>query len=230
MKTFADNVLEFNKYIHFEGKLPGGIRVLNPFKDNREILSITELFYRKFYNDTRKRRLILGINPGRYGAGATGIPFTDTKRLSEICSIEIDSIRTHEPSSVFVYEAIERYGGVKKFYGDFYINSICPLGFVEKNKKGNWVNCNYYDYPELFSAVRDFITTNLKMQVNFGIHTNTCYVLGRKNVKYFNLINDKEKLFKSVVVLDHPRYIQQYRSRDKEGFIIDYLNKLRNAR
>ncbi len=135
MKTFAENINQFNKQINFSAKLPDGVRVLNPFKDNKEILPVSEIFYNKFYNDSRKRKLILGINPGRKGAGVTGIPFTDTKRLSEICNIKIESVNTHETSSVFVYDVIEKYGGVKKFYNDFYINSICPLGFIRLNKK-----------------------------------------------------------------------------------------------
>ncbi|MGH8016208.1 MAG: SMUG2 DNA glycosylase family protein, partial [Candidatus Zixiibacteriota bacterium] len=103
------------------------------------------------------RKILLGINPGRLGAGATGIPFTDTKSLSEICEIPIESIETHEPSSVFIYELIDQYGGVDKFYSDFYINSVCPLGFLKLNKRQNWVNCNYYDNDELFQSVRSFI-------------------------------------------------------------------------
>ena len=131
MTTFAANVIQFNKGLSFKGKLPKGISIINPFKENEEIIQISEIFYNKFYNDNKKRNLILGINPGRLGAGATGIPFTDTKRLNEICNIKIESISTHEPSSVFVYDLIEKYGGVKKFYAKYYINSICPLGFIE---------------------------------------------------------------------------------------------------
>ncbi len=36
------------------------------------------------------RYLILGINPGRFGGGITGIPFTDPIRLQNICGIEND--------------------------------------------------------------------------------------------------------------------------------------------
>ena len=226
MTTFAKKVIQFNKQLSFTEKLPNGIRVMNPFQDNKEIISITEIFYNKFYNDDRKRKLILGINPGRLGAGATGIPFTDTKRLKEICDIKIESINTHEPSSVFVYELIEKYGGTNKFYNDFYINSICPLGFIEKNEKENWVNRNYYDYDELFFAMQNFITTSLKRQISFGIDTNICFVLGKRNAKFLKLINDKEKLFHSVVAFDHPRYIEQYKSKQKAKYISEYLNKL----
>ena len=226
MTSFASKVIQFNKELSFEGMLPNGIRVMNPFKENNEIISITEIFYNKFYNDENKRKLILGINPGRLGAGATGIPFTDTKRLSEICNIKIQSIATHEPSSVFVYELIEEYGGAINFYNDYYINSICPLGFIEQNPKGNWVNCNYYDYDELFSTMQNFIVSSLKTQIGFGIDTSTCFVLGKRNAKFLNLINKKEKLFHSIVAFDHPRYIEQYKSKSKDKYISEYLKKL----
>ncbi len=226
-KTFSEKVIQFNKQLNFKGRLPGGIQMMNPFKDNPEILPATEIFYEKFYNDNGKRKLILGINPGRLGAGATGIAFTDTKRLKTICGIEINSFSTHEPSSVFIYDVIEKYGGAKKFYSDFYISSVCPLGFIKKNRKGNWINLNYYDSPGLFKTIRNFITSNLKKLINFGIDTDTCFILGKKNEKFFRVINEKEKLFKSIDVLEHPRYIVQYRFKEKEKYVSEYLRKLR---
>ena len=216
MTSFAKKVNQFNRELEFSEKLPRDIRVMNPFKDNEEILKVCEAFYGEFYNDTERRKLILGINPGRLGAGATGIPFTDTKRLSDICNIDIESFRTHEPSSVFIYNLIEKFGGPKKFYHKFYINSVCPLGFVEQNLKGNWVNCNYYDYNELFSVIRDFIISSLKLQISFGIDTSVCFVLGKKNAKYLSAINEKEGMFDSIVPFDHPRYIVQYKSKHKD--------------
>ena len=137
---------------------------MNPFKENEEITKVSKEFYNKFYDDNDNRKIILGINPGRLGAGTTGIPFTDTKRLSDICNIDIESFKTHEPSSVFIYELIEKFRGPDKFYHKFYINSVCPLGFIEQNQNGNWINCNYYDYSELFSVLRDFIVSSLKKQ------------------------------------------------------------------
>ncbi len=225
--TFADKVNQFNRTLSFSGKLPKGIKILNPFRGNPEILEKSALFYKKFYDDNEPRKFILGINPGRLGAGATGIPFTDTKRLSEICNISIDSVKTHEPSSVFVYEVIDKYGGVERFYNDFYINSLSPLGFVQKNKKGNWVNCNFYDYEELFLAMKPFIIETLKTQINFGIETDICYVLGKKNAKYLEKINREEHLFGKLLVVDHPRYIQQYKSKMKDDYVEEYLGKLR---
>lgn len=215
MTSFANKVVDFHKGLHLSKSLPNGVQVMNPFKENEEVLAIINTFYMKFYDDNKERKIILGINPGRLGAGMTGIPFTDTKRLSEICGIGMESIKTHEPSSVFIYDLIEKFGGAEKFYGKYYINSVCPLGFIQRNKKGNWINCNYYDYPELFLTLKGFIISRLKRQIAFGIDTSSCYVLGKKNAKFLLLINKEMKFFDSIVALDHPRYIVQYTSKLK---------------
>jgi uracil-DNA glycosylase len=227
---FADHVMKFNRELNYAGKLPRSIRIMNPFRENEEVISLSAQFYQQFYSDTKGRKIILGINPGRLGAGATGIPFTDTKRLLQICGIQAKSMQTHEPSSVFIYKMIERFGGAAAFYSEYYINSVCPLGFVKKNEKGNWLNYNYYDDAELFSCMRKFIISNLKKQIAFGIDTNTAYVLGKKNAKFLELINQEENLFEKIIPLDHPRYIEQYKSRLSEKYLNDYLKLLKATR
>ena len=109
--TCADKVIQFNEQLDFDGKLPDGIRIMNPFKENPQVIRIMEQFYKKYYDDNNQRRLILGINPGRFGGGVTGIPFTDSKRLKSVCKIDYEGKETHEPSSVFVYEMIDAFGG-----------------------------------------------------------------------------------------------------------------------
>jgi len=224
--TFADRVNGFNRKLGLSARLPDGIRVMNPFIENPEILESSSIFYKSFFDDNFPRRLILGINPGRLGAGATGIPFTDSKRLSAMCNISLRSVSTHEPSSVFVYDLIHRYGGVGKFYRDYFISALCPLGFVRRSEKGNWVNCNYYDTDELYEAVRPFILQTLKKQIDFGVDRGTCFVLGKKNANYLKRINQEAKFFEHLVVLDHPRYIEQYKAKQREDYISEYLNLL----
>jgi hypothetical protein len=80
--TFADKVLNFYKGLELTCRLPSGVEVMNPYMDTACMKVCTE-FYNKFYNDQDKRHLILGINPGRYGAGITGIPFTDPIKLEK---------------------------------------------------------------------------------------------------------------------------------------------------
>src|ERR1700743_3074171 len=108
--TFADKVILCNKQLDFQGSLPDGISIMNPFKEDAQVNILMEQFYRKFYDDENKRYLILGINPGRFGGGVTGIPFTDSKRLRAVCGINYEGRETHEPSSVFVYDVIAAFG------------------------------------------------------------------------------------------------------------------------
>src|ERR1700712_5520167 len=130
--TFADKVIQFNQQLTYTGaSLPPGIRIMNPFRENEQTMGIANEFYNKFYYDKQPRRIILGINPGRFGAGVTGIPFTDTKRLISECKIPYTGKSTHEISSVFMYEMINAYGGVKEFYQKFYINSPFPLAITK---------------------------------------------------------------------------------------------------
>ena len=226
MRTIAEKIIEFNTQLHYHNKLPKGFAVVNPFIENPETVKVMEQFYKKFYNDQHKRKFIIGINPGRHGAGITGIPFTDTKRLESFCDIKMLSAHSHEPSSIFVYDVIEKYGGTTKFYKDFYINSLFPLAIVKQTATKKLVNANYYDDDVLFEMLRPYIINNLKKQVAIGINTNTVFVLGKKNSFFLDKINKEEKLFGKLVTLEHPRFIQQYKSKQKETYIDKYLQLL----
>ena len=223
MQTFAEKVIAFNRQLTFTGDLPDGFKVVNPFHDNPETMEVMQAFYRKYYNDNRKRRFLLGINPGRHGAGVTGIPFTDTKRLESVCGIPMRSAHTHEVSSLFVYDMIEAYGGATRFYRDFYINSPFPLAIIRRKAKGSWINANYYDDPLLFEAVKGFMIDTLKKHILLGLDRTEVFVLGKKNADFINRLNSEEKLFGKLTVLEHPRYIQQYKSKEKERYIDKYL-------
>lgn len=231
MKTLADKIIAFNKSLDFNGKLPNGIRIMNPFKENEIIIPISSSFYKKYYNDNNKRHLIFGINPGRFGAGLTGIPFTDPKRLVANCEIEYNGIIAHEPSSVFVYEVIKEFGGEEEFYKCFYINSICLLGFTSLGENGKEVNYNYYDSKELTNSVFDFIIENIQKQIAFGINTDVCFCFGTgKNEKFLLEINNQFGFFKKIIALEHPRYVMQYKSKSKPLYITKYLNAFNQAK
>lgn len=224
MKTFADKIIAFNKNIGFSGMLPTKISIMNPFKENKEALMISSAFYKKYYSDHRKRHIILGINPGRFGAGITGVPFTDTKRLFNECGLQFPGKATHEPSATFIYEMIHAYGGVEKFYGDFYIQSIFPLGFTATNEKGREVNYNYYDSKELTEAVYEAIIENIRKQIKLGISTDVCFCFGTgKNEKFLKKLNEEYRFFKKIIALEHPRFIMQYKFKTKDLYIEKYL-------
>ena len=222
MRSFAGQVVQFNSNLNLKFDLPD-VEVMNPFLIP-EAQKLTEQFYHKFYNDSRKRHFIFGINPGRFGAGITGIPFTDPVRLESQCGLVNPFKKKPELSSVFIYELIAAYGGVQLFYSDFFITAVSPLGFTSHGK-----NLNYYDDKKLMIALENFIVGSIKSQIKFGAYTDRCYCLGDgKNFSYLNKLNGVNRFFKSVIPLPHPRFIMQYRLKQKDDFIKMYLEAFRN--
>ena len=224
--SFANKIIRFNEQLVYTGDpLPPGIRIMNPFRESEQAMAISDAFYRKYYNDRNKRHLILGINPGRFGAGLTGIPFTDTKRLVSECHIPYDGKISHEPSSVFVYEMIDAFGGAEAFYSKFYINSLCPLGFTIVDDKGKEKNYNYYDSPALQKAVAGYIIENIRTQISLGVETDVCFCFGTgKNESFLRRLNNEHNFFGKIVALEHPRFIMQYKAKSKEMYIDKYLS------
>ena len=227
-ESFGDKVIHFNRELNFSGALPDGFKVINPYMDNPETMQVMQQFYHKFYSDNEQRKFIVGINPSRHGAGVTGVPFTDTKRLESVCGIKMESAHTHEISSVFMYDMIAEYGGAATFYKQFYINSPFPLAIVRKTKEGNWLNANYYDDASLFEMVKEFMILTLKNNISMGLDTSEVYVLGKKNALFIQKLNKEAHLFEQLKVLEHPRYIQQYKSKEKQLYIDKYILTLNN--
>ncbi|MHC5353987.1 uracil-DNA glycosylase family protein [Myroides sp. LJL115] len=221
--TFADRVIQTNQQMDYPDDLPGNFKLLQPFKDNKEVVEITKEFYHKYYNDNNKRSFIIDINPSRNGGGVTGIPLTDTKHLAEFCAIDMKSAHSNELSSVFFYEMIQGFGGVDKFYSKFYVNAAFPLAIVEPSPSGNWVNASYYSQENLLTALQPYIVKWLKEQIALGINTSEVFVLGKENYEVLEKINKENSLFKTMTALEHPRYIQQYKSAQEKLYIDKYI-------
>lgn len=228
ISSFADKVIAFNRQLHYTGKLPGGFQVMNPYLDNPETLDVMQQFYQKYYSDSDQRRFIIGINPSRHGAGITGVPFTDTKRLESVCGIKMQTAQTHEVSSVFIYDMIAEYGGAAEFYKQFYINSPFPLAIIREAKDRKWLNANYYDDSALFEMVKDFMIVSLKKHISLGLDTSEVFVLGKKNAGFIQKLNKEAKLFDRLTILEHPRFIQQYKFRERQQYIDKYMLALNN--
>lgn len=165
--------------------------------------------------------MFLGINPGRYGAGITGINFTAPKQLREDCEIE-NPFSGSELSAEFIYAMINAYGGTKKFYSKFFIGSVCPLGFVQNGK-----NLNYYDNKELLKAIEPFIIDNISRLVSYNIDRSICICIGgEKNFKYLSQLNEQNHWFKKILCVPHPRFIMQYKRKQVQDYIKLYLDVL----
>jgi hypothetical protein len=216
--NLSDKILDYHFNLHGDLKLPHGVHWLDPYQETETQHSM-RAFYSMYYNDNAQRSLILGINPGRFGAGITGVPFTDPIRLADECGIQNSFPRRKELSSVFVYDVIHAFGGCKAFYKKMYISALCPLGFVKDNK-----NYNYYDDPFLMKIVEPFIIAHLKAQIELGVNTKRVYCLGQgKNYQYLEKLNNGHQLFKEIVPLPHPRWVMQYRLKEKAEYVQMYL-------
>lgn len=199
-----------------------GIDFLNPY-ENPEVKEVVKKYYNKFYRDSRDRIFIFGINPGRFGGGLTGIAFTDPVALRENCRIENSFGDRKELSSKFVYSVVERFGGTEKFFSGVFLTALYPFAII-KNKK----NYNYYDEGSLFDLLRNDIVKNIQRQIKFGARRDFVILLGKKNADYFFPINEEYKIFRKIIVLEHPRYIMQYKLKQINSYIKKYIEAINN--
>jgi hypothetical protein len=221
---FAAAAIRFFSTLEKPAHLPRGVVAMNPY-DDPHAMKYVSAFFKKFYNDNNKRIYILGINPGRFGAGVTGIPFTDPVKLREKLGIENDLGDFKEFSADFIYQVIDEYGGTEKFFSKFYINSMSPLGYTKDGK-----NYNYYDDPKLVKALDGYIVEKIWQQIKFGAERENMICLGTgTNYKFFSKLNEKHGFFGKVNPVEHPRFILQYKKRYIDDYVkkyVDLLNKL----
>lgn len=222
--NFEQKYFNFIDQLDFPESLPYGVNILNPFQV-ASTYSIAQSFYQKFYSDDQPRLFLIGINPGRFGAGVTGVPFTDPIRLEEKCGIANDLHKRQELSSVFVYEVIEAFGGVEAFYSNVFFTSVSPLGFVKDG-----INLNYYDIPEVRDFLETYMVKSLRQQIEIGAIKKRAFSMGKgQNYKYLQYLNKKYQLFEDVQALPHPRWVMQYRLKRKQEFIDAYLSSISAA-
>jgi len=222
--SFAQYLDVFFDKIQLPGNLPEGIEMLYPF-DQGEVREVVNKFYQKYYSDANPRVILLGINPGRFGAGVTGITFTDPIKLEKNCDIKNNFDKKPELSSTFVYEMIEAFGGPDKFYGHFLLSAVFPLGFVKDGR-----NFNYYDIRELQESLEPSIVHAIKLQISLGARSDVAFSMGRgKNMQFLQQLNAKHHFFDQIRPLPHPRWVMQYRLKRKQAFIAQYIDELRKV-
>ena len=218
--SFATKAIKYFSELRPPGNLIKEPGLLNPY-ESEEVKIIVRKFYKKFYTDDRKRLFVFGINPGRFGGGLTGISFTDPVALREKCGIENSLGERKELSSKFIYRAIDEFGGAKKFFSKVFLTALYPFALLKDGK-----NYNYYDDNSLAKKLKPEITETIKSQVEFGARRDLVIVLGKKNAEYFSKINNALMLFENVVVLEHPRYIMQYKLKKIDIYIKKYIDAI----
>jgi hypothetical protein len=229
--TVAHRILQFNEGLAKTTlELPPGFAVINPFNgpQKERVREVTTAFYNKYYDDDKPRRLVLGSSPARRGTGVTGVPFEDAKLLESDTGVDVDGYAVSRPSAGFLHDVISRYGGRGKFYADFIMSFVCPLGLVRTNPKGKEVNCNYYENKRLLGLLHSFLVDTLERQLTFGTDTSVCYCIGSgENFAFLSKVNEDQRFFRKIVPLEHPRFITQYNRDREEEFAEKYLSAFR---
>ncbi|GAB3991113.1 hypothetical protein GCM10028807_20360 [Spirosoma daeguense] len=220
MTTFADKAIPYYHSLASPTNLPPDVDVLNSFQ-TPVVKHLVEEFYTRFFSDNQPRVFLLGINPGRFGAGVTGISFTTPQNLRRYCGIENDLRDTPELSSRFIYQVVEAFGGAEAFYRHFFLTSLFPLALTKAGE-----NYNFYDDRNTTNALWPAITEAVRTQLTFGSDRRVAVCLGRKNEAYLQRLNKEQGFFERIVTLDHPRYILQYKSKDVALYRKKYITTL----
>ena len=69
-----------------------------------------------------------------------------------------------------------------------------------------------------------YIIESIKEILTFNIDTSICYCIGSgKNYEFLLKINKEYNFFKKIIPLEHPRFIMQYNSKNKDLYLKKYL-------
>ena len=128
--------------------------------EDEDALKNQILFDEKYYHEGFPKIVLCGINPGRKGAGVTGVPFVDMATLAERLSDNKISFNGSgkEQSAQYFNEIVNHEEfGAKKFYKHFYVTNFSWVGFIEKiNNPTKIINHNYHELnPEAQQYIND---------------------------------------------------------------------------
>ncbi len=218
---FANSIATFLCTVQLDVDLPAGFEVLNPYAD-AEVRRVVVEFCKRYYSGDHRRQPIWGINPGRFGGGVTGLSFTDPVSLSTHLGIGTTIVGRRELSAQFIEQVIDAYGGPQTFYRDVYLGALSPLGFVRQG-----VNINFYDDKGLSADIAPFIQRCLETQIRAGLVQGRALLLGSGAlVAYVRRFLPAVYASTTIVALDHPRYIMQYRRRHIMEYVARYVDAI----
>lgn len=223
-KDFGRFVEHFLSKVTVGIELPADVEVLRPYTDP-EVQRVLGLMCRKHYAGTHPRVGVWGINPGRFGAGVTGLSFTDPWAVEHDLAIPTTLEGRRELSAEFISRVIAAYGGPQEFYRDVYMSALSPLGFTRHG-----VNINFYDDPQLATTIRPKIIEWISAALKAGVRRDVTIVLGAGKLRSYMDRHIRTSVgIDEVIYLDHPRYIMQYRRRDVDAYVELYVETIRTC-
>jgi Uracil DNA glycosylase superfamily len=218
--TFADRVLAFYERFGGWADSEGRLVATSPWESAKRRQALTT-FCRSFYGDNEDRTFCLGINPGRFASSSTGVPYTDGYALAEVCGIPNEFSKTRELTAGFFNDVVVAFGGAHEFYQRIYAGAVFPFELLFE--KGY---INYYD-PVAWEKVQQKIETYIQEMAAFGSNGRVVILGSGENADKFSALNGRLGLFQNVSVLEHPRYIAQYKPSERDKFVEKYVRVLR---
>lgn len=168
------------------------INILDGFYEN---IKLVQRYYQTFYPTQEKRVVLCGINPGRNGAGKTGIPFIDFSGASHLLSGIGQNDR--EQSAQFILSIINAIES-NIFHKNVYMTNISWFGFI---KEGRNLNYNRLPSPlpttftESFIAEMDIVQPKIIVPLSIEVE---------KTLKQMK--KDKRLNYRLAPRLPHPYY------------------------
>jgi len=188
------------------------ICIIADFVENRAAI---EAFWQRYWQGNIPRIMLCGINPGRFGAGQTGIPFIDFLSLSRL----IDDVERQdaEKSASFFFKVAEAFG-IEAFFRTFYISNVSSVGYLASSAK----NLNYYDLPR---PALNIVERNFLEEISIVQPTHVISLSKEVHATIRRLL---PKQIDTAFRLPHPSWIMTYRQSEQATWVEKYLEVLNN--
>ncbi|MHB1301481.1 MAG: uracil-DNA glycosylase family protein [Burkholderiales bacterium] len=171
-----------------------------------------DAFWQRFYGEGIPRIMVCGINPGRFGAGKTGIPFLDFMSLSKL--IPGIERQDSEKSASFFFEVVRSFGA-ETFFHTFYVSNFSSVGYLRDG-----TNLNYHDLPDV---AREIVERNFLEEIE-TIHPTHVISLGKE--VHESVRNLLPASIDCSLRLPHPSWVATYRANETNQWVSRYREVL----
>ena len=187
------------------------ITILREFLPYRPI---AEQFWQQYVPEPLPQTVIVGLNPGRMGAGLTGVPLLDFRSLTNLLPDARLPRNDTEPSANF-FHRVAQHIGAEKFYRQFYVSNVSAVGYLRDNK-----NCNYHDLPD---AAQQIVEQRFRDEMAV-VAPKRIIALGREVEATVQRLYDDGAI--RISHLPHPSWIMTYRLREAQSWVRRYTQML----
>lgn len=195
--------------------LSNNVNILSDFLDNKQ--NIIQ-FHERYIKNSKPKIVLCGINPGRFGAGLTGIPFIDFNSLGKMLPF-VESI-TSEKSAGFFFSVIQEFG-IVEFYKNFHVTNLSWYGFCKCNKGSN---VNYYD---LRTDIQRYLIDIFVREIEY-INPEVIIPLSTQVYHELRALKESGEIKAEIGPrLNHPSWITTYRSRELSHWRNQYISVLK---